>query len=109
MVEAALAAQVAERIGRLSDALQQLNRRARCTEICVESPNRDVALSVDPDGRLVSLWLAPGSTVRFTSGALEALINDTLSAAADVARRLDQPRTRTVQTVTGACVGGFSP
>ena len=60
-----LAAQIAERIGRLSDALHRLYLSPQSNEIRVESPNRDVALSVDQGGRLVWLWLAPGTTTRF--------------------------------------------
>jgi hypothetical protein len=99
-VEAALAAQVIERIGRLSSALQRLQQSAQDTWIRVESANRDVVLSVDRDGRLMSLWLAPGSIARLTSAALEALINDTLSAAVDLA--LGRKR-RCASTVTKHC------
>ena len=58
--------------------------------IRAESPNRDVAVSVDQDGRLVWLWLAPGTTTRLTSEALEGLINDTLCEAVDLALRCDR-------------------
>ena len=93
-----LAEQIAERIGRLSDALHRIHRGAQSNEIRVESPNRDVVLSVDRGGRLVWLWLAPGTTSRFTSEALETLINDTLCEAVDLALRRDR---RGTSTTTG--------
>jgi hypothetical protein len=100
LADVALAAQVVERIGRLSGALQRIQRSAQRTWVRVESANRDVVLSVDRDGRLVSLWLAPGSTARLTSAALEALINDTLSTAVDLA--LGRGR-RYASTATANC------
>jgi YD repeat-containing protein len=44
-----------------------------------------VAVSVNEQGRLVSLQLAPGVTTRLTCDALECLINDTLRVAIELA------------------------
>ena len=85
-----LAARIAERIGRLRDALHRLYPSLQSDEIRAESANCDVALSVDRGGRLVWLWLAPGTTTRFTSEALEGLINDTLREAVDLAFSCDR-------------------
>src|SRR6478735_2856054 len=51
---------------------------------------REVVVSVDRHGRLMSLQLASSSTARFTCEALECLINDTVRAAVDLAVRPDR-------------------
>jgi hypothetical protein len=89
-----LAVRIAERIGRLSGAIHRL-REARSNEIRAGSPDRDVEVSVDDGGRLVWLWLAPGTTTRFTSEALEELINDTLREAVDLALRRNRRKSLT--------------
>lgn len=94
-----LSVRIAERIGRLSDSTRRLDRAGRSNVIRAESPNRDVAVSVDHDGRLVWLWLAPGTTARLTSEALEGLINDTLCEAVDLA--LGRNRRGTLTTTGG--------
>jgi len=90
-----LAVRIAERIGRLSDVTRRLNRGGRSNVIRAESANRDVAVSVDHDGRLVWLWLVPGTTARLTGEALQRLINDTLREAVDLALRCNRGGTLT--------------
>lgn len=80
-----VAARLSGRIERLRCALNRLRQEGVSTDIRVESPGGDVAVSVDRGGRLVALWLAPGSTHRFTHQALECLINDALRAAVEFA------------------------
>ena len=80
-----LATQVADRIERIRDAVDELQRRSSSTEVRVSRAGGEVVVSVDRHGRLVSLQLASGSTVRFTCEALECLINDTLRAAVGLA------------------------
>jgi YD repeat-containing protein len=87
---AGLATQVADRIGRIRTVVNELQRRSPSTEVRVSSAGGEVVVSVDRYGRLMSLKLASGSTVRFTYEALERLINDTLHAAVDLAARPDR-------------------
>jgi YD repeat-containing protein len=87
---AGLATQVADRIGRIRTVVDELQRRSPSTEVRVSSAGGEVVVSVDRHGRLMSLQLASGSTVRFTYEALERLINDTLRAAVDLAARPDR-------------------
>jgi hypothetical protein len=87
---AGLATQVADRIGRIRTVVDELRRRSPSTEVRVSSAGGEVLVSVDRYGRLMSLQLAPGSTVRFTCEALECLINDTLRVAVDLAARPDR-------------------
>lgn len=47
-------------------------------------------VSVDANGRLVGLHLAPGLTDRITCATLERHINETICAAVTVAARADQ-------------------
>ena len=47
----------------------------------MESDDGDVQLSVNHQGRLVSLSLAPGCTTRYTNEGLERVISTTLQAA----------------------------
>lgn len=51
----------------------------------MDSPDQEVSVAVDADGRLLRLQLAPGSTNRMSYKALEAAINETLAAAAQAA------------------------
>src|ERR1700731_1001537 len=87
---AGLATQVADRIGRIRAGGDELQRRSPRTEVRVSSAGGDVVVSVDRHGRLMSLQLASGSTVRFTCDALERLINDTFRVAVDLAARPDR-------------------
>ena len=87
---AGLATRVGDRIGRIRTVVDELQRRTPSTEVRVSSAGGEVVLSVDRHGRLTSLQLAPGSTVRFTCEALERLINDTLCAAVDLAAQPDR-------------------
>ena len=87
---AGIATQVADRIGRIRAAVDELRRRSPSMEVRVSSAGGEVVVSVDRHGRLMSLQLASGSTVRFTCEALEGLINDTLCAAVDLAAQLDR-------------------
>ncbi|WP_413467971.1 YbaB/EbfC family nucleoid-associated protein [Mycobacterium sp. RTGN4] len=88
--EAAIATQVADRIGRIRTAVNELQRRSPSTEVRVSSAGGEVVVSVDRHGRLISLKLTSGSTVHFTYEALERLINDTLHAAVELAARPDR-------------------
>ncbi|MFG1930646.1 hypothetical protein ACGFK1_08295 [Mycobacterium sp. NPDC048908] len=87
---AGIAAQVADRIGRIRSAVDELQRQSPSSEVRVSSAGGEVLVSVDRLGRLMSIQLAPGSTVRFTCDALECLINDTLRVAVDLAARPDR-------------------
>lgn len=73
--------QIAELTARIN-RLQHMMAEFPAAEIVVSSANRDVVVAVDAHGRLVALQLAHGATERFTCGALELLINDTLRTAA---------------------------
>jgi YD repeat-containing protein len=88
--EAAIATQVANRIGRIRAVVDELQRQSPSTEVRVSSAGGEVVVSVDRHGRLLSVQLASGSTVRFTCEVLERLINDTLRAAVDLAARPDR-------------------
>jgi hypothetical protein len=85
-----LATQVADRIERIRNVVDELRRRSPSTEVRVSSAGGEVVVSVDRHGRLMSLKLASGSTARFTCEALECLINDTLRAAVGLAIRPDR-------------------
>jgi hypothetical protein len=87
---AGVAAQVADRIGRIRVLVDELQRRSPSMEVRVSSAGGEVVVSVDRHGRLMSLQLASGSTVCFTCEALERLINETLRAAVDLAARPDR-------------------
>lgn len=78
--------QITELTARLK-RLQRMMAELPAAAVVVSSANRDVVVAVDARGRLVALQLAHGATERFTCGALELLINDTLRTA--VATALD--------------------
>lgn len=81
----ALAASVVARIESIRTVVDNLRRRLPGTDVSVSSTCGEVVVSVDRDGRLVSLQLASGATARLTCEVLESLINATLRRAVDIA------------------------
>jgi DNA-binding protein YbaB len=69
------------RIERMNKVLTRLEQEWDNTAIDAKSKNHDVTLSVDSKGRLMSLSLAEGCTVRYDHLGLENLINSTLKSA----------------------------
>lgn len=63
----------------VADVEKLLDRRV---VVSVESPDGSVSVAVDARGHLVRLRLAPGTTHRVPCEVLEAVINETLTAAA---------------------------
>jgi hypothetical protein len=78
-------------IRRIQHALGELSRRLPRTDVRVSSAGGEVVVSVDSNGGLAALWLAPGVTARFTCKALERLINDTVRTAVDTATTKRSP------------------
>lgn len=85
-----LTEQVEARIARLQCAVHELELRFAGVRVQAASEGGEVVVSVDANGRLVGLHLAPGLTGRITCATLERHINETICAAVTVAARADQ-------------------
>jgi hypothetical protein len=85
-----LAEQVEARIARLRCAVHDLELRFAGVRVQAASEGGEVVVSVDANGRLVGLHLAPGLTGRITCATLERLINETICSAVTVAARADR-------------------
>ncbi|MEN4466849.1 YbaB/EbfC family nucleoid-associated protein [Mycolicibacterium conceptionense] len=80
--EAELVAANFARIDRVQQAVREIRKQWDAfVDVHMESPDGDVQLSVNHEGRLMSLSLAPGCTNRYTNEALEQLISTTIQAA----------------------------
>lgn len=78
---AEMVAGMKSRIERMNKVLTRLEQEWDNTAVDAKSKNHDVALSVDSKGRLMSLSLAEGCTVRYDHHGLENLINSVLKSA----------------------------
>jgi DNA-binding protein YbaB len=76
-----LVARNVARIERVQQTLLDLKKKWASIDVHMESDDGDVQLSVNHQGRLMSLSLAPGCTSRYTNEGLERLISTTLRAA----------------------------
>ena len=83
---AEMVAGMKNRIERMTKVLAKLQQEWDDCAIDAASGNRDVSLTVDSKGRLMSLSLAEGCTVRYDHVGLEELINATLKSAVKAAR-----------------------
>lgn len=83
--EADLTAQVQRRIDRVADMLAKLKADWNTIDMEADGGDGDVVLSVNHQGRLMSLALAMGVTSRYSAHALQDLFNDTLRAATEAA------------------------
>ena len=86
-----LAEQVEARIARLRCAVHELERRFTGVHVQAASQGGEVVVSVDANGRLLGLQLAPDLTGRLGCATLESLINETICAAVTVATPADRP------------------
>ena len=71
--DAELVARNVARIERVQQTLQDLKKKWASIDVHMESDDGDVQLSVNHQGRLMSLSLAPGCTSRYTNEGLERL------------------------------------
>ncbi|MDO3240977.1 YbaB/EbfC family nucleoid-associated protein [Mycobacteroides abscessus subsp. abscessus] len=83
--DAEFSRQMIQRVERISNVLSKLRAEWDSIGIDVTAGDGDVELSVDARGRLVSLSLAEGCTVRYTHEGLEELLNTALKSAVTVA------------------------
>ncbi|KWX20455.1 hypothetical protein AFM11_30215 [Mycolicibacterium wolinskyi] len=83
--DAAFSQQMMQRVERISNVLSKLRAEWNSIGIDVTAGDGDVELSVDAKGRLVSLSLAEGCTVRYDHEGLEALLNSALQSAVSAA------------------------
>ena len=81
--DAELVAANIARIERVQQTLRDLQAKWASIDVHMESADGDVALSVNHQGRLMSLSLAPGCTSRYTNEGLERVISTTLRAAVE--------------------------
>ncbi|BBY46892.1 hypothetical protein MARA_03220 (plasmid) [Mycolicibacterium arabiense] len=79
--DAELVARNVATIDRVQQTLRDLRKKWASINVHMESANGDVQLSVNHQGRLMSLSLAPGCTTRYTNEGLERVISTTLQAA----------------------------
>ena len=79
--DAGLVARNVARIERVQQTLRDLKKKWASIDVHMESADGDVQLSVNHQGRLLTLSLAPGCTSRYTNEALEQVISTTLRAA----------------------------
>lgn len=81
--DAELVARNYARIERVQQTLRNLKKQWAAIDVHMESPDGDVQLSVNHQGRLMSLSLAEGCTSRYTNEALEQVISTTMRAAVE--------------------------
>jgi DNA-binding protein YbaB len=81
--DVAFSRQLVQRVERISDALRKLRAEWDSIGVGVTAGDGDVELSVDSKGRLVSLSLADGCTVRYRHDhqGLEDVLNTALQNA----------------------------
>ncbi|KEP38775.1 YbaB/EbfC family nucleoid-associated protein [Mycobacterium kansasii] len=80
-----LSARVIARIERVSAMLAKLRDEMDGIDVEAIGGDGDVVLSVNAEGQLTSLSLAPGCTTRYTHTALNELINTTIDEAVTAA------------------------